>query len=176
MPEGFTNVYTTHLEIVIEIISKWPEFTVYAEKLRRQRNDLMERGNLAYDVNPNHFNTLVHDDLWNTNLMIKSGDKPFENIMLIDFQFSFWSSPTVDLHYFLNSSVNDDLRPQHFDEFVRFYYEQLVKLLQQLNYKKHIPTWTEFYEQYKDRMFFGILTKNFNLTNKRSKNKWKLSF
>lgn len=152
-------MYDSHFEIVIEIISEWNGFDVVAEKLRRLRGGIVERGYQANDLNTNHFNTLVHDDLWCTNLMIKTGkpeaDQPFENLMLIDFQFSFWASPTIDLHYFLNSSVCDSLRPHRFEEFVRFYHEHLVDLLKRLKFNKHIPTWPEFYAQYQERMFFG---------------------
>lgn len=160
--KGFHNVYKSHLDIVIGIISEWNGFGVYAEKLRRLRNELIERGYQMHDINPNHFNTLVHDDLWSTNLMIKPGknndDEPFQNVMLIDFQFSFWSSPTIDLHYFLNTSVCESLRPHRFDEFTEFYHQHLITFLKQLNYKKHIPTWTEFQEQYRSRMFHGNKT------------------
>lgn len=145
---------------MIEIISEWSDFTVYAEKLRRLRGELLERAYQTNDINPNHFNTLIHDDLWSTNLMIKPENRtpaqPFENVMLIDFQFAFWSSSTIDLHYFLNSSVCESLRPHHFVEFVKFYHQQLVGLLKRLKYKKTIPTWTEFHAQYQDRMFFGM--------------------
>lgn len=162
VPEGFSKSMMTHFNLVIEEISEWENFEVYAEKLRHLHDDFMERGHQIFDVNSNHFNTLVHGDLWNTNLMIKcdtiSDNKPFDNIIFIDFQYSLWSSPTIDLHFFLNSSVCDDLRPQHFDEFVRFYHEQLVHLLEQLNFKKPIPTWTEFYAQYRERNFYGMLT------------------
>lgn len=157
--DGFNTIYYSHFDIVIEIISEWPESVDYVNKLRRIRDEVMERGYKVYDTNPNHFNTLVHDDLWSTNLLIKKGDrsddKPFENIMLIDFQFAFWASPAIDLHYFLNSSCCDSLRPHQFDALVKFYHDQLIDFLKRLNYAKHIPTWPEFHAQYRERMFLG---------------------
>lgn len=156
---GFNNVYSAHLEIVLEILSERPGFDVQIEKLQRIRNELFERGNRIYDVNPNHFNTLNHDDLWRTNLMMKPpnpfDDNPYANIVFIDFQFAYWSSPSTDLYFFLNTSVDDSLRPHRFYEFVEFYHKLLVEYLEKLKYKSHIPTWTEFYLQYRERKFLG---------------------
>lgn len=157
---AFDITYKSHIDIIADIISKWPGFEEYATKLRRIRDGVVERGYQAYDVNPDHFNTLVHDDLWSTNLMIKPAktndiEKPFENLIFIDFQFSFWSSPTIDLYYFLNSSLCDSLRPNRFDELVQFYYDRLAEYLKRLNYSKKIPTWPEFFAQYQERRFFG---------------------
>lgn len=158
--DAFDITYTSHMDIVADLISEWPGFEGYAEKLRRIRDEVVERGHKAYDVNNDHFNTLVHDDLWSTNLMIKpskmkEAEKPFENLIFIDFQFSFWSSPTIDLYYFLNSSLCDSLRPNHFDELVQFYHEKLVECLNRLNFGKRIPTWPEFFAQYQERRFYG---------------------
>ncbi|XP_055301831.1 uncharacterized protein LOC129568209 [Sitodiplosis mosellana] len=160
--DAFKDYYPLTLDAVIEIISEWPDFAVYVEKLRRLRNRIYELGCQAYDLNLNHFNTLNHDDLWGPNFMIKTRDgspeKPFENVKLIDFQFAYWSSPTTDLFYFLNSSVNEALRPERFDELVQFYHEQLVDFLKRLNYKKRIPTWPEFQEQYYERRILGFIS------------------
>lgn len=157
---GFDVVYVSNVDIVADIISNWPGFDKYATKLRRIRDDVMERGYRTYDVNENHFNTLVHDDIWTPNLMIKSSmtndiEKPFENLMFLDFQFSNWSSPAIDLYYFMNSSLCDSVRSNHSDELVRFYYEHLATDLKRLNFRKQIPTWPEFFKQYQQRNFYG---------------------
>lgn len=158
--DTFRDYYPLTLEIVIEVISEWPDFAIYVEKLRRLHGNIFELGCQAYDLNLNHFNTLAHDDLWGPNFMIKTNDRlqeqPFENVILIDFQFAYWSTPTTDLYYFLNTSVKDDYRPHRFDELVQFYYEQLIDFLKRLNYKNHIPTWPEFQKQYHERQILGI--------------------
>lgn len=154
--DTFKDYYPLTLDIVIEVISEWPDFEIYVKKLRRLRDKIFELGRQAYDLNLNHFNTLNHDDLWGPNFMIKTGDGlTFGNVKLIDFQFAYWSSPATDLYYFLNSSVNDTYRPQRFDQLVQFYHEQLTVFLKLLNYKNHIPSWPEFQEQYHERRILG---------------------
>lgn len=162
--DTFKDFYPLTLDAVIEVISEWPDFTIYVQKLRHLRNKIYELGCQAYDLNLNNFNTLCHDDLWAPNFMIKMSDgtseKPFENVKLIDFQFAYWSSPATDLYYFLNSSVNESLRPHRFDELVQFYHAQLVDFLKRMSYKKHIPTWPEFQEQYHERRILGKIFKS----------------
>lgn len=112
-----------------------------------------------FDPNPNHFNTLNHGDMWLNNFMIKregtDEGAAFENVAFIDFQDSCWTSPAIDLQYFLNTSLLESLRPAAFDELIGTYYEQLASNLSQLEYKRCIPTRSEFDEQFNARNFYG---------------------
>lgn len=155
----FDNIYLGNFDAAIEVISAWPEYVNYARKMRNIRCNLMERVRRNYDVNPDHFNTLNHDDLWCANLMLKmhgTEDKAIENAILIDFQFVYWASPATDLHFLLASSLDESLRPYHFYELVKFYHEQLVGNLMRLDCEQFIPVWTEFEAQYQERCFTGI--------------------
>lgn len=150
------------MDIVIEIISEWPNFAVYAKKLRHLRSEVIERGYQTYDLKPDHFNTLNHDDLWTTNILIKPNNESevasFDDIVIIDLQFAYWSSPATDLHYFFNTSLCETLRPHRFDELTEFYHEQLTHFLKHLKFEKHIPTWAEFRAQYAEKMFLGMFS------------------
>lgn len=85
----------------------------------------------------------------------ESDEKSMENMILIDFQFCCFTSPTIDLHYFFNSSLQESLRPNRFDELIAIYHKSLVTALKKLGYKQHIPTLTELKQQYRDKMFYG---------------------
>lgn len=159
----FHNFYFTQLDVIIEVTSKWPNYDRYTEKLRRLRNDVVERGCQMFDPNPSHFNTLNHGDFWLNNVMIKPGvgyigdDAPFENVIFIDFQDSCWASPSIDLHYLLSTSLCEELRPKSFIELIDFYHKQLSSILSRLEYKQHIPTNKEFLDQFNARHFYGEL-------------------
>lgn len=154
-------MYVGLFDALLDTISTWPEFSVHYEKLCRFREDLVEKWHQVHDVNPEHFNTLVHNDIWPPNVMLKgannSKETPFENIIFIDFQNTFWCSPAIDMHFFLNTSACESLRPHRFDELVEFYHTYLVSFLKQLKYKGHIPTWVEFHGQYQERMLLCTL-------------------
>lgn len=150
-------MYSGNFDALLDTISNWPDLSKYSEKLRRIRKDIVERWNRIYDVNATEFNTLCHDDFWPSNILLKTNDQSvIENVVFIDFQFCFWSSPTIDLYFFLNTSVCDTFRPDCFDELVQFYHQNLADLLKRLNYKKHIPTWEEFQTQYHERKLLGL--------------------
>lgn len=156
----FNNMYAGVFDALIDTISTWPDLSDYCEKLRRI--DVIERWRQTYDLNSNHFNTFVHDDLWPSNIMLTgvnpSVENPFENVVFIDFQLCFWASPTIDLYFFLNTSMRDEYRPHRFDELVQFYHTCLMNNLKRLNFKGYIPTWPEFFAQYKERNFLGNKT------------------
>ncbi len=76
----------------------------------------------------------------------------------IDFQFCCWTSPTIDLHYFMNTSLTNELRLNHQDELLQFYHSELTRMLRSLQYKKHIPTLQEFHVQFKENSFFGLMS------------------
>lgn len=156
----FNEMYSGNFDALLETISSWPDLSKYCEKLQRIRKDVVERWRRIYDANANEFNTMCHDDLWPPNILVKtngpSDGNVIERAVFIDFQFCFWSSPTIDLHFFLNMSVCEAFRPDRFDELVQFYHQHLVDMLKRLNYKQHIPTWEEFRTQYHERKLLGL--------------------
>lgn len=99
-----------------------------------------------------------HGDLWLNNMMFKSDN---ENnsvaVRLIDFQVPFWGSPSADLLYFLFSSVADDIKTDHFDDFIEYYHEQLVLALKKLKFNQHIPTLPELHIDLLDKGGFGMV-------------------
>lgn len=160
----FNTLYLTQFDAMIEAIENWPEFSFYVAKLHRMRPHLIEKLRTVFDVNQNHFNTLIHGDLWINNIMMKLTkrendenvlDQGVEDTIFVDFQHSCWASPTIDLHFLFNISLHESLRPNSFDKLIELYHGHLSNVLKRLEYKKHIPTLDEFMQQYLDRIFYG---------------------
>lgn len=134
---------------------------VYAEKIARW--DKRKLRSQFHDVNvpmKSGFQIMNHGDLWLNNMMFRrdSDNKTLDAIM-IDFQLSFWGTPAIDLFYFLLSSVADDIKIIHFDDFISFYHEQLTSALKRLDFGQNIPTLAELHEDLLDKSFFGSSTK-----------------
>lgn len=148
-----------NFDAVLDAISKWPDFSVYTDKFRRIQSEFVERYRRTYDFNPNNFNTLIHDDVYCPNLMIRStnpsAETPIDNVILIDFQFVHWTSPTIDLHCFFSTSLSDDIVPQCFNELIEYYYGHLVETFEKLKFKNAIPSCADIKAQYQDRKFIG---------------------
>lgn len=103
------------------------------------------------------FQVMNHGDIWSNNMMFKSDEEnnPLD-VKMIDFQVPFWASPAVDVLYFLVSSVADDIKVDHFDDFVEFYHDQLTSALKQLKFEEYIPTLSELHIDLLDKGAFGI--------------------
>lgn len=157
----FEVFYSTSLAAMTDLISTWPNFSHIAKKLRTLQSNLMENGKKAFDARPHQFNTLIHGDIWMNNIMFRynSANKQPENTMLVDFQFCCWSSPTIDLHYFMNTSMEEDLRLQRQDELVQYYHSVLVEALRKFNYHQRIPTLQELHIDFVTTMFYGKMLK-----------------
>lgn len=150
-------MYTTQLDALIEIVGSWTNYEYYAEKLRQLQPNLLEKGRCAFDAQPHHFNTLIHGDIWRNNVMIQyNAANQLENAALIDFQFCCWTSPAIDLQYFFNTSLEEDLRLHRQDELVQYYHGELSATLKRLNYRQHVPTLHEFQIQFMEKCFYGM--------------------
>jgi len=102
---------------------------------------------------------LTHGDYWLNNLMIKfnESNEP-EDVQMLDFQSSAWGTPSLDLHYFLISSIHDDIKVKYYDEFIEHYHDEFVKSLKKLGYDQNIPTLDDLYEDMLDKSEMGKLT------------------
>lgn len=92
------------------------------------------------------FTILNHGDTWLNNMLFKSDEN--ENTIdmkFIDYQLCFWGSPSFDLSYFFLSSIKDDTKIEHFDDFIVHYHNELTAALKVLNYEKHGPTLSELH-------------------------------
>lgn len=168
----FDQLYVSMLDMLNQVVSKWRGYEQYAEKLTKLRSTLIENGKRSFDAKAHQFNTLIHGDIWTNNAMYtyNAKNEP-DKMMLVDFQFCCWTSPTIDLHYFMNTSLKDDLRLHYQEELLQFYHSELSRMLANLQYKKHIPTLHEFHVQFMENSFYGKFSLYLSLfRNKFSKN------
>lgn len=103
------------------------------------------------------FQVLNHGDTWVNNMMFKFDEdyNPID-VSMIDYQLSFWGTPSADILYFMTTSVADDIKVAHFDDLVEFYREQLISALMKLNYGQHIPSLSELTTDLLERGSFGM--------------------
>lgn len=148
--------YENSLRFCASAVSRLPGYEKYASKMFKLQNKLVELGRRAFDRRNDRLNVFVHGDLWITNVLFKyNANMHPVDATLIDFQFSFWGSPTIDLHYFFNTSLSDELVLDGQEELVQYYYEMLVEDLQGLGYKGKIPTLKEFWIEFMDTGIYG---------------------
>ncbi|XP_016952196.1 uncharacterized protein LOC108026017 [Drosophila biarmipes] len=129
----------------------------YKTKIDKLIERLMDYGERSTTNNPGDFLTVAHGDLWTTNVMFQYDDEGHPtNAIFIDFQFSVWNSPAIDLHYFFTTSLQDDLRFGHQPELVQFYYYKLAEALKKFRYTGRIPSLFDFQLQFRSRGFYAV--------------------
>ncbi|XP_022222562.2 uncharacterized protein LOC111074171, partial [Drosophila obscura] len=156
--EGFGPFFQNMMVMGAEFADKCPELgSYYGDKLRALVERLMEYSTRVYDPQPDEFNTLVHGDYWVNNVMLRYNEEqqPLD-MVLIDFQFSSWSSPAVDLHYFFNTSLQKQIRFEQQDALIQFYHKVLVDTLKDLKYGGFIPSLRQLVLQLEKGKFFAV--------------------
>ncbi|TMW48479.1 hypothetical protein DOY81_006442 [Sarcophaga bullata] len=155
-----TRAFGVVFEYLIEICAKFALKSnelgaYYHDKLIKLKPHVVDYGTRAYNSNPKHFYTLCHGDLWVNNMMMlydsqsPKNNKSLKDVLLIDFQLCNWSSPAVDLHYFLHTSLEPSLQldVHAIDGLVQCYHTTLASTLRMLNYNGYIPTLHELQVQ-----------------------------
>jgi aminoglycoside phosphotransferase (APT) family kinase protein len=154
--KGFLAMYREF----IESLRSFGDCDVYADKIAAwDKQKLLGSWIIVAEPMRSGFTVLTHGDFWLNNMLFK-GDEVSEpsDVSLIDFQGNTWAGPALDLHYFIVSSVNDDIKVDRFDEFIKWYHEALVESLTKLKFDQHIPTLDELYTDLMDKAHTGMRT------------------
>jgi thiamine kinase-like enzyme len=156
--ESFMKMYAGFTDAV----KNYGGFESYAEKIEKwDKNKLMTQYMDVAEPMKCGFVVMNHGDPWLNNMMFKAdADNKSIDCKLIDFQMPFWASPAADLLYFLVSSVENDIKVEHFDDFIEFYHTELSSGLKKLGYDQYIPTLAELHVDLLEKGFFGEF-KNF---------------
>ncbi|XP_059621269.1 uncharacterized protein LOC132264937 [Phlebotomus argentipes] len=135
-----------HYDSLLKVMSDWSGYEYYLDKLTKFRDNFVERGIDLCDPDLSDINVLLHGDFWSNNMMFKydSAKNPID-VIFVDFQLPNWTTPAVDILYFIHTSMKEDLRMQKQDELVQYYYNILKKtLIDGYKYSGKFPTLHEF--------------------------------
>ncbi|CAH1717920.1 unnamed protein product [Chironomus riparius] len=77
--------------------------------------------------------TLCHGDCWNNNMMFRNDQSgnPI-SVKFLDWQIMRYSSPILDIMYYIFSCTVKSLRDKHYQEFINFYYDSLSRFIVRL--------------------------------------------
>ncbi|XP_060647596.1 uncharacterized protein LOC132785490 [Drosophila nasuta] len=156
---GFTPMFENFFIEAVTFAAECPELgNVYADKLKRLKNLVMEYTERVYDPKDDEFNTLTHGDLWVNNIMLRPKTENRDlDMLLIDFQYSAWGSPAIDLHYFFSSSLQPELH-KHINALIEYYHSVLVDTLRAFDFTGYIPTLRQMWLQLEKGKFMAVTT------------------
>uniref|UniRef100_A0A1B6LHD9 CHK kinase-like domain-containing protein n=2 Tax=Graphocephala atropunctata TaxID=36148 RepID=A0A1B6LHD9_9HEMI len=130
---GIRRLFVGGLRHLAKKMKDFEEYKKYADIIHSSSTAIW---NMTVDVlKPNAtFNSLTQGDPWVTNMMFKydSSRKPVE-VKLLDFQGLRYSSPVVDLIFFIWSSPKHEVREKRLTDFYRVYCDTLNDKLEDYN-------------------------------------------
>uniref|UniRef100_A0A1Y9H2E7 CHK domain-containing protein n=1 Tax=Anopheles dirus TaxID=7168 RepID=A0A1Y9H2E7_9DIPT len=129
---------------VMRLVSQWNKDGRWEKILRKLESlygKIIPYGCDVYRRRDDSFNVLNHNDIWINNMLFSYGDGTgVKDLLLLDYQLSFYGSPGVDINFFLYGSLQPKVRSAHFPELIQLYHSTLRCTLEQLQYRGTIPT------------------------------------
>jgi len=154
------------LQTLASVVAKWPGFERFAEKIRKMAENLVTKAIEVVKPKNGSLSVLNHGDFWTNNILFKcsSGSEVPEEAMFVDFQISRFSSPALDLQYFMYTSPSQEVRFEHMDDLLETYHKELRKTLKMLGCSDVEFTIEHLKKEFEDRAIFGLITACFTLS------------
>jgi thiamine kinase-like enzyme len=140
-------------------LDTWPGYDHYANKIRKLVPTALDQMIKCTKPKEDSLNVLNHGDCWTNNMMFhycpKTGE--VDDVRFVDFQLVRFSSPVLDLQYFLCTSMNDEIRFRQRDRLLREYHAELRDMLQDLGLDPDQYTLQQLNEEFEENDIFGLL-------------------
>uniref|UniRef100_A0A182QVK9 CHK kinase-like domain-containing protein n=1 Tax=Anopheles farauti TaxID=69004 RepID=A0A182QVK9_9DIPT len=142
--QTYLPYYQRCVRQVLRLVSQWNTDGRW-EKIRRKLESLHDKiipygCDIYRRQHKDSFHVLNHNDIWINNMMFSYGEGAgVKDLLLLDYQLSFYGSPGVDLN-FLYGSLQPKVQSAHFPELIQLYHTTLRSILERLNYRGTIPT------------------------------------
>lgn len=151
---AYTEVYTGLFQAFLRFINGQPNLKKsYGDKLANLTSHIMEYGARTYDVEENELLTLIHGDCWTTNFMFQyDAEGCPRSVIAIDFQFSNCTSPAIDIHYLMTTSLREEFQDRD-SELVEQHYWSLKRNLEKFSYQGLFPSFQDYQLQFERRRF-----------------------
>jgi hypothetical protein len=154
------NFTASSINALANVVERWPGFEKYGDKLRRVLPTFWDRIADIVKPVPDSLSVLNHGDFWVNNMMFHycpETGKP-DQVRFIDLQLTRYSTPVLDLQYFIHSSSSEQVRPEYTEHLLQVYHTELRDTFKTLGCDHHIYTFEQMKKEYEDRSFFGLIT------------------
>ncbi|XP_011693600.1 PREDICTED: uncharacterized protein LOC105453385 [Wasmannia auropunctata] len=157
-PPEMGAFFTMSVKGLAEEIATWPGMKKYADKIAKLTDEIYQIGINAAKMSEDEFNVINHGDMWVNNMLFKydNDGKPVEHIF-VDFQMCVYTSPALDLLYFISTSPSPDIIENKRDILLNEYLGTLSATMAQLNCKTQPPTMEELKATMKRRASYGMI-------------------
>ncbi|XP_063975830.1 uncharacterized protein LOC135161837 [Diachasmimorpha longicaudata] len=143
MPANFFKTMQATVANVARAIGSWPDkkFIPISKKLEKISHHVIERMKEVCLYDSDEFCVLNHGDVWSTNIMFQNDETgKLKDVRLLDYQFVVWSSPVIDLCYFLNGAPEPSLKGPNDYLFFEKYLNRLSATMKKIGCVSKAPT------------------------------------
>ncbi|XP_049284916.1 uncharacterized protein LOC125764589 [Anopheles funestus] len=140
-PSEGVSFMLENFTIFAEELSKWDGYTKYAQRLQNLQPTFIERGAAIYRARGFGYSMLNHGDFHYNNMLFKfDADQRVQDVVFYDFQLSCWTTPAVDLLYFLYFTCNRETRDTQRHQLIQLYHQEFTRTLDSVGYMGKVPT------------------------------------
>jgi len=153
------NFMASNINALANVVERWPGFDKYGDKLRGVIPAFWDRIADIVKPIPDSLYVLNHGDFWINNMMFHycpETGKP-DQVGFIDFQLARYSTPVLDLQYFIHTSASELVRSEYTEHLLQVYHTELRDKLKTLGCDHHIYPFEQM-KEYEDSSFFGLIT------------------
>ncbi|XP_062712848.1 uncharacterized protein LOC109422701 [Aedes albopictus] len=149
----FEQYYAPLFDSYLQALEELGYSAQIIEALKPMRGKIYSKTSQLFKLDPAKFNVLNHGDVWINNIQFNDHD-----LLLLDYQISFYGSPSFDLLYFIINSASLDVRTEQFDHLIDHYHRHLVEGMQKLNAKTPSPSLQELHADIQAHGFLVCVT------------------
>lgn len=143
--------------IAIDAVEKEYPNSIYVEKIKKFAIPERYQDMIAAATKTTDRGVISHGDSWTNNFLYKYvGDNPFD-AKIIDFQLTRCASPVLDLAFMIYACTTQDMREEHYDDLLKYYYEVLSSQISALGSDPdEVYSWEVFMSEVKKYSYFGL--------------------
>ena len=153
------SLFNVNINSLASKVETWDGYERFGPKLRELIPTAVDSMIEAVTPKENSFNVLNHGDCWVNNMLFRYCPQTgkVEDMRFVDFQVARFTSPALDLQYFIINSATDDLRFNQMEDLLEEYYSELADFMKALKLEAHLISLQKLKDEYHEKDMFGLL-------------------
>ncbi|XP_043467579.1 uncharacterized protein LOC122501882 [Leptopilina heterotoma] len=154
-----SQFFNSSVKALAKEMANWSEFDPeISEKLLKLSEVIYTKGIEACELKKDEFHVINHGDFWVNNMLFRYDNhgKVIDQIF-VDFQLCVYGTPAIDLHYFLNTSVSQEVYEDSMELLLTEYVNSLSNWMQLSGCKTEPISLEGLKKVLKEREIFGLI-------------------
>uniref|UniRef100_A0A1Y1M531 CHK kinase-like domain-containing protein n=2 Tax=Photinus pyralis TaxID=7054 RepID=A0A1Y1M531_PHOPY len=150
------KIISINYDEIVKQLQNRPDVKKHIQKMKLAKDRILTELCNVHKINCD-FKVLNHGDCWINNIMFRYNNRGVvSDVAFVDYTISCFSSPCLDLHYFLTASANLETRSKY-STIIDHYFENLTRLLRKFH-TKSMPTREQFDADFRIFSSYGFGT------------------